>query len=350
MPVLARTVATPLTIDIRPGALGYLSEILSDSRITTRGAVAVAMGKAMGEVLADQIRESIPNAVVIEVESGTLEGAQRLHERLRSDAAEVVVGVGGGGTIDVAKWAASNAGTPFVSVATTLTHDGLASPVAVLSNDRRSVSYGAHMPIAVVVDLDLVNASPIEHIRSGIGDSVSNISAVADWRLGAAATGEAVDGLAASMSETAGTAVLGSTDETTSTGFLSTLAQSLVLGGIAMSLAGSSRPCSGACHEISHAIDSLFDTSTLHGEQVAVGSMFASFLRDDPHLDTLNECYRRHQVPRVPGDLGLDAGQFVEAVLAAPNTRPGRYTILEDLDLSGDQVEKEIGRFLERVG
>lgn len=350
MPVLARTVATPLTIDIRRRALEHLPEILADSRITSRGRVAVAVGKTMGALLRPRILESIPNSVIVEVESGSLEGAQRLHENLRAEAAEVVVGIGGGGTIDVAKWAASNAGTPFVSVATTLTHDGLASPVAVLTNDKRSVSYGAHMPIAVVVDLDLVQQSPIEHIRSGIGDSVSNISAVADWQLGASATGEALDGLSAAMAETAGTAVLGSGEPTSSVEFLSTLAQSLVLGGIAMSLAGSSRPCSGACHEISHAIDSLFDTGRLHGEQVAVGSMFAAFLRKDPRLEQIDGCYRRHEVPRLPSDIGLDETQFTEAVLAAPDTRPGRYTILEDLDMSEATVRSEVDQFLERVG
>ena len=48
-----------------------------------------------------------------------------------------------------------------------------------------------------------------------------------------------------------------------------------------MAAAGSSRPCSGACHEISHAIDALYPGKAAHGEQVAVGALFASFLRED---------------------------------------------------------------------
>ena len=96
----------------------------------------------------------------------------------------------GGRTLDVAKYAASQAGLPMVSVATNLAHDGLASPVASLEHDGRKGSYGVHIPIAVVVDLDYVRRSPPEQLRSGIGDSLSNLGALADWELAAEDRGD----------------------------------------------------------------------------------------------------------------------------------------------------------------
>jgi len=45
------------------------------------------------------------------------------------------------------------------------------------------------------VDLDRVRQAPGPLSTAGIGDAISNLSAVADWELSAADTGEAVDGL-----------------------------------------------------------------------------------------------------------------------------------------------------------
>ena len=58
------------------------------------------------------------------------------------------------------------------------------------------------------------------------------------------------------------------------------LAEALVLSGMAMSVAGTSRPCSGACHEIVHAVDELYGVSD-HGELAGLGAAFATFLRGD---------------------------------------------------------------------
>ena len=71
----------------------------------------------------------------------------------------------------------------MVAVATSLAHDGIASPVASLEEGGRKGSYGVQMPLAVVVDLDYVRRSDPEMRRSGIGDAISNLAAIADWRL-----------------------------------------------------------------------------------------------------------------------------------------------------------------------
>ncbi len=273
--------------------------------------------------------------------------ARRLEDALRGMTVDAVVAVGGGGTLDVAKWAATMVGLPFVAVATNLAHDGIASPVAVLESDGQKRSYGAHLPIGVIVDLGLVSAGPVEHVRSGIGDTVSNLSAVADWTLAGSALGEKIDGLAVALARTAAEAVLGGPGDTTSEEFLTTLADSLVISGTAMSVAGTSRPCSGGCHEISHSIDSLFPGTALHGEQVAVGALFTSFLRESPELDAIDTCFRRHGVARVPSDLGLTSEQFALSASSAPGTRPDRYTILEHLALDSDEMQRRVNAFVE---
>jgi glycerol-1-phosphate dehydrogenase [NAD(P)+] len=113
-----------------------------------------------------------------------------------------------------------------------------------------------------------------------------------------------------------------------------------------MAVAGSSRPCSGACHEISHAIDALYPGGATHGEQVAVGALFASFLRSDEVVGALDATLRRHGVPRLPRDIGLGDEQFAAAVAHAPSTRPDRYTILEHLDLAEDEIQARVQEFV----
>jgi len=347
VPLLARTIATPLLVEIRRGAIDDLGATLAASRISPSGSVAVVTGTGIGPRLAPGIREALPSSDSTTVGTATVAEARRLESALRGQSVDAVLGIGGGGTLDVAKWAATMAGLPFVAFATNLAHDGIASPVAVLESEGQKRSYGAHLPIGVLVDLDLVSAGPIEHVRSGVGDTVSNLSAVSDWLLAGSVSGEHVDGLAIAMARTAAMAVLGAPGATSSEEFLTTLAESLVISGTAMSVAGSSRPCSGACHEISHSIDSLFPGTALHGEQVAVGTLFASFLRESTDLASIDACFRRHGVARVPRDLGLTNEQFAEAARAAPATRPDRYTILEHLALDLTAMRRRVNAFVE---
>ncbi|WP_028060674.1 iron-containing alcohol dehydrogenase family protein [Candidatus Solirubrobacter pratensis] len=346
MPVLARMVPAPLSVEVRSGAIARLGDLLADRRISARGDVAVAVGPGQGATIVEAIRPTLNSAPVHRVDSGSIESAQRLGDVLRAGWYDAVVGIGGGRTLDVAKYAASQAGLPMVSVATSLSHDGIASPVASLEHRGRKGSYGVQTPIAVLVDLDYVRRCPIEQLRAGVGDALSNLSALADWELAGRERGETFDGLAAMFARAAAESVVHRDDELTSDTFLTALAEALVLAGVAMAAAGSSRPCSGACHEIAHAVDVLYPGRASHGAQVAVGAMFACFLRDDPKLAQIDACLRRLEVPRVPRDIGLDEEQFAAAVVEAPATRPDRYTILEHLDMGKKEVRGRVDAFV----
>lgn len=347
MPLLARVISTPVAVHIRDGAISQLEPLLADGRISAGGDVAIVVGPGQGEALAEQLRETIPRATTFQLADSSVEAAHDLIADLRGRFFDAMVGIGGGKTLDVAKYAASMIGLPFVAVATNLSNDGLASPVASLDSHGRKGSFGVHIPIAVVVDLALVRQSPPRHTRSGIGDVVSNVSAIADWYLAGEERGETVDGLAVTFARNAAEAMLSRTEPLDSDALLTTLAEALVLSGMAMSVSGSSRPCSGGCHEIGHAIDALYPDAGLHGEVVAVGAMFASYLRDDPQLDAIDRCFRTYQVPRLPGDLDLTAEQFTDAVVQAPATRPDRYTILEHLDLDRNTIRHRVDAFVE---
>jgi glycerol-1-phosphate dehydrogenase [NAD(P)+] len=180
VPLLTRMVGTPLTIDIGPGAVAGLAPLLADRRISSGGHVAVLVGPGLGEEIAAAVEPALANARILSTDAGGVETASALARELRSGFYDAVVAIGGGRTIDIGKYAASLSGLPLVSVATSLAHDGLASPVASLEDAGRKNSYGVQMPIAVVVDLDYVRRSEPGMRRSGIGDTISNLSATAD--------------------------------------------------------------------------------------------------------------------------------------------------------------------------
>jgi glycerol-1-phosphate dehydrogenase [NAD(P)+] len=344
MPLLARMLAAPMFIDVRRGAIASLGTVLADRRVATDGRVAVVVGPGQGDSVAAELR--IPSAEVFRIPDGGYETAVTLGQRLRASRFEAVAGIGGGKTIDVTKFAAHMAGIPMVAVATSLAHDGIASPVSTLEHESGTDSYGVVMPVAVLVDLDRVRNAPAAMCTAGIGDAISDLSAVADWELAAADRGEHVDGLAAAMARSAGHAVLHQPGPARSDEFLTVLAEALILSGMSMAVAGSSRPASGGDHEIMHAINQLYPGTGSHGELAGVGALFCTHLRGDTGLAGLiSACLARHGLPRTPADLGMPQADFAKAVGYAPQTRPGRYTILERLALSEQEIAERVDEY-----
>ena len=351
MPLLSRMIPSPLAVEVRPGAIDALAPLLADRRISSGGHVAVVVGPGLGEEIAERLAGQLPEAEIKHVEGGSVEDAMVLARELRGGFHDAIVGIGGGRTLDTAKYASSLTGLPLVAVATSLAHDGIASPVSSLYEDSgRKASIGVQLPIAVVVDLDYVARSAPEMRRSGVGDAVSNLSAIADWRLASAERGEEVDGVAVTFAQTAALAVLHRSDSIDDVEFLMALADALVLSGLAMATAGSSRPCSGSEHEIVHAIDHLYPGTRNHGELAGAAALFTTWLRGEEGLTAeLSAALARHGLPRTPDDLGLTEEQFAAAVVEAPNTRPDRFTILEHLDLGEEEVRRRVRAFLEAV-
>ncbi|MEV0936978.1 iron-containing alcohol dehydrogenase family protein [Streptomyces phaeochromogenes] len=353
MPVLTRLIPSPVVVDIRPGALDDLATILSDQRIAPSGRLAFAISGGSGKVLRERFAPAFPEADWFCDADGTIDGAVRLADSIKKAGRyDAVVGLGGGKVIDCAKYAAARVGLPLVAVATNLANDGLCSPVATLDNDAGRGSYGVPNPIAIVIDLDVIREAPVRFVRAGIGDVICKISAVADWELSHRENGEQVDGLAAAMARQAAEAVLRHPGGVGDDAFLTTLSEALVLCGISMSVAGDSRPASGACHEISHAFDLSFPKrSALHGEQCGLGGAFATFLRGDHETaGHMTEVLHRHGLPVLPEEIGFTVEEFVQVVEFAPSTRPGRYTILEHLDLSADQIRDAYADYAKAIG
>lgn len=330
-----RTIAIPRLLHVASDCLTGLAPLLRAAAFdVTR--VLVGSGPGPTRDLAGSVVEGLRgdgvDAVAQDGLAGRLDQAAKLAAAVIEDELTLLVGVGGGRVIDTVKLAAARTGTDFVSVPTTIAHDGISSPVASLaSNSAARQSYAAAMPAGIIVDTQVIGSAPERTLRSGAGDLASNLTAILDWKLADRLGHDHYDSFAAMIAESAALPVLDLTDLTLPESH-EALAKGLLMSGLAMAAAGTSRPCSGAEHLISHSLDTLLgEEAAMHGEQVALGCLISAAAHGSHLSASLNSMFARLGLPTSPEALDITEAQMVEVVRNAPATRPDRHTILSEL-------------------
>lgn len=335
-------------LKIGPGFLSRVGETLSAGRIS--GKLLYVSDPVVDGLYGKEVRAQLKDIGVIKeefVESNTIAYAMSVAERVIATDINCIVAIGGGRVLDVCKYAAYISKIPLLSIATTAANDGLASPIAVLKRrDGKPKSLGCAVPSMLIVDTDVILQGPIELIKAGIGDTLSNYTALLDWELAVERGKDAMNGYAYLMSRTSLDVLMKTQYDEVGPGLIEVLANSLVLSGIAMKFAGTSRPVSGAEHLFSHALDYFSDSKNLHGIQVALGAVAALLLigRDpSPLLSYLG----RFQVEIDPKRLGIDEPSFVYCMQHATEMRRNRYTHLDEADLSEGNLRRVYRRLTE---
>lgn len=218
---------------------------------------------------------------VIKVDRASQDSISEVEEMITLDT--TVLGVGGGKVIDVAKMSSYNQGVYFVSMPTTASHDGIVSPMASIKNPNTSISMNAHSPIAVIADSEILAQSPFRLLAAGCADLIANFTAIKDWELAHRLKNESFSESAAALSIMSAHLI---TDNIANIKpnlepSARIVMKSLFSGGMAISIAGSSRPASGSEHLFSHALDKILDKPALHGEQCGVGTIMMMYLHGE---------------------------------------------------------------------
>jgi glycerol-1-phosphate dehydrogenase [NAD(P)+] len=275
------------------------------------------------------------------VASSTVWDVRAVEERIRELKPQVVLGIGGGTKIDVAKLSSARRGIPFISVPTTASHDGVASPVAALKGLKKPYSVMAQAPMAIIADTNVIIQSDYRFTASGCGDVISKFTAVHDWELAHNVKNEYYGEYAASLALMSAKLVMKNVDiiKPGVEEGLRVVLEALISCGVAMSIAGSSRPCSGSEHLFSHALDLVAPNKAMHGEQCGVGTIMMAYLYK-MNWKGIKETLRKARAPTTAEELGVEPESVVEALVRACTIRSDRYTLLEEKRLSHDSAEK----------
>jgi glycerol-1-phosphate dehydrogenase [NAD(P)+] len=194
---------------------------------------------------------------------------------------EIIIAVGSGTIHDIARFCAHERGIRFVSCVTGASVDGFCSTVAAMTWYGYKKTLPAVAPEIVIADTDIIKNAPPELVRSGVGDIAAKYTALCDWKISVALTGEyfcqRIHDLIAEATDTVMRSVPGiiaNEDEA-----YANITYALVLSGIAMQMIGNSRPASGCEHHMSHLIEMGPEKlnvrfPAMHGEKTGVASIY----------------------------------------------------------------------------
>lgn len=262
---------------------------------------------------------------------------------------DIIIGLGGGKILDVCKYASYISKKIFISLPTTLANDGIASPIAVLKcKDGKTKSLGAKMADVIVIDTTLMSNCPLQFIKAGIGDTISNYTALLDWNLAHSKKKDKINDFAYLMSQESLNTLLNTEFTKIDENFIKVLANSIVLSGVAMQLAGSSRPVSGSEHLFSHALDYYTNLNNLHGLQVALGTVSILKILNKDYSKILSYL-KKFDVDINPRTLGIDETDFIICMTNASSMRKNRYTCLNEINLKKTNLKKIYNELVEEL-
>ncbi len=316
----------------------YLPEIEGQKTLIVSEPFLLETYKEKIEIL----KKDFDGADVYSMGNATYDEAVKIAKMISVEDYKVVVGIGGGRVLDTTKYAAHVSKALYICLPTTLSNDSLASPFSVLEIE------GAHrktlpckIPAAIVVDTDMIRNAPIGQTLSGIGDTLAKHTALFDWKLAAEKEGKHVDDFAYAIARMSYDSVFHCDEkDMKSRVFIRILSRALVMGGLAMEIAGSSRPCSGSEHLFCHALEEYYPQVKIsHGIGVALGSIGACIFqgRDEEQLIKVMNTYG---IDLNPESYGITKDIFADAWQKASGTRPGRISVLDDIALERSWLDE----------
>lgn len=337
-------------LKIGPGSISEIETTLKEAGISGKILYIsdAYVDSLYGSVIRPQL-ESIGDIKEQIVDNNTIEYAMNVAERVIATDIDCIIAMGGGKTLDIGKYSAFVSKRPFLSIPTTMAHDGIVSPIAVLKRkDGKPKSLGCAMPSMMIMDTELIATCPPQLIKAGIGDTISNYMALKDWDFAVSRGKDEMNGYAYMMSRTSLDALMKTQFNSICPEFLNVLANCLVLSGIAMDYAGSSRPVSGSEHLFSHALDYYCERQNLHGFNVALGTVAVLKIIDDDPTEVV-EYLKKFDVDINPQKMGISEDTFVYCLQHATEMRSNRYTYLNEVDLNEKKLKKIYNELVEEL-
>ena len=303
--------------------------------------VSLVSGNNVKKIVQNKIESSLSASKIQMVwhlaETNDKRSIKKIEQNVGKSKSELIVGVGGGRSVDIAKIIGFNLDLPFVSIPTSASHDGIASPfVSIKGNKPHSLV--ATAPLGVFVDVDIIKKAPKKLLASGCGDLIAKITAVRDWQLGRDKTGEYYGRYSADLALMSAKILMEHSSRFSKKGLdVREIVEALISAGVASCIAGSSRPCSGAEHLFSHAVDKLEPGIGLHGEKCGIGAIMIAKLQGQDWRKIV-KTLKSVGAPTTAKEIGLKSEVLAKALTIAQSLRPERYTILKEVNMNENKA------------
>ena len=244
-----------------------------------------------------------------------------------------LVGIGGGKALDYAKYAANLLRLPYISMPTSTSNDGFCSPTSSLLVGGKRTTVKSAIPFGVVVDLDIIKGAPKICFYSGLGDMISKVTALVDWKEAALRGQARYNDFASMMSyNSLDLLFLKHSADIEAPEFQRSLTNSLLTSGIAMEIAGTSRPASGSEHLISHALDKISQKPKMHGLQVGVATYLCALLQNNNETEGVKNFLTTTGFFDFVKQDPFTKDEFIKALEIAPTIKNNYYTVLSEPD------------------
>ena len=203
-----------------------------------------------------------------------------------SEQTDFILGIGSGVINDICQFVSWQRRMDYGIVATAPSMDGYASSGAAMITDGMKVTYTTHPPKYIVADVDVVKNAPLDMIRAGYGDIIGKYSSLNDWKLSRLINGEyfcqdiydLVLDVTNHIRDSAERILARDADA------IELLTKALILIGITLSLAETTRPGSGSEHHLSHFFEIVGLVNKqphfVHGIDVAYNTILTAGMRE----------------------------------------------------------------------
>lgn len=260
---------------------------------------------------------------------------QRIAEQKRISGCDLMIGMGGGKTIDSAKIVADREGIPVIVVPTIASTDAPCSGCAVTYSPEgvfEAVLYQKRNPAAVLVDLNIIASAPARFLVSGMGDALATWfearscdSTKSPNECGGLSTqtGLGIAKLCYDILIEHGYAAKLANERGLITPALSKVTEAnILLSGIGF------ESCGIACaHAVHNGLTALKEThACYHGEKVAFGVLTGLHLTAaaEKEIEEVYAFCERIALPTTLADIGIDASMPERLIpVAQESCKPG---------------------------
>ena len=328
----------PRKILVGDNVISELGNFIIDITNRRISSVIIISGETVRTKIDDNIKKSFEKSHIRNYwfirKDASFETVSRIKIEIEELTPDIILGIGGGKSVDVGKMIAYSIKKPFISIPTSASHDGISSPFVSLKGSNKPHSIKVNTPIGILADIKLISEAPTRLLSSGCGDLIGKLTAVKDWELARDDNNEYFGAYSAHLAKLSADIIMNKSKELLLNEYgVRTIIEALISAGVAAGIAGSSRPCSGSEHLFSHALEYITDGNCgLHGERVGLGTIIMSKLYG-MDFEGIIDVLENVKAPVKANQINLTEKDVVQSLLIAQDLRPERYTILSKTKL-----------------